>query len=280
MRSTITACVALSICAAGFAQGTGRDSRLGSRSATDQDAYDAARTRLVQERFGACVVKKYRAAAIAYLLKHPTIEDVREGRRLIRVLADGDCLVAAATSSADGVMMTFPGDTMRYALSDTLVRQEFASAPLRDLNRVAPLVHPKIDPEDFEPRPGKKVNAKTLAKLAEDKIKEQARIYLSEFGECVVRVDPVKSHGLLMTDVNSPAESDAFAALAPSLGECVIKGRTMTLNKNSVRGTVAYAYYRLANAPRLSAPIQGLIRDFRSQPERGFAERALLEAAE
>ncbi|WP_310467366.1 hypothetical protein [Sphingomonas sp.] len=248
----------LAIASAAAAQAPDKEVRLGSRLPVkiDKRAQDAAQVREVHQRFGECVVKKHYPEAIAYLLNHPTVdEDDREGRKLVRKLADGACLVAAADIGPGGVVMTLPDDTMRYALSDTLVRREFAAAPLTDLDRVVRLAHPSLDPAEFEPKPGKKLSQKELAELAANRGKEQARIYLSQFGECVVRVDPVKSHALLMAPVNSPAESAAFAALKPRLGECVVEGRTLELNKTIVRGTVAYGYYRLAKAPRSAAPL-------------------------
>lgn len=243
---------------AGAAQAPDKEVRLGSRLPVkiDKRAREAAQVREVHQRFGDCVVKKHYAEAVAYLLNHPTVDDNdREGRKLVRVLADGPCLVAAADIGPGGVVMTLPGDTMRYALSDTLVRRELTGAPLADLDRVARLAHPTLDPNNFEPKPGKKASAKELAELAANRGKEQARIYLAQFGECVVRLDPVKAHALLMTPVNSPAESAAFAALTPRLGECVLAGRTLQLNKSVVRGTVAYGYYRLAKAPRSPVPL-------------------------
>lgn len=255
MRAALALSLSLALAAPCVAQAPDKEVRLGSRLPVkiDKRAQEAAQVREVHQRFGDCVVKKHYAESVAYLLEHTSMdEEDREGRKLVRVLADGWCLVAA--TGAGGVVMTLPGDTMRYALSDALMRREFASAPLADLDRVARLAHPVFDAADFAPKPGKKANQKELAELAAARGKEQARIYLSQFGECVVRLDPPKAHALLITDVNSPAEASAFAALSPRLGECVVAGRTLTLNKTVIRGTVAYGYYRLAKAPRSAAP--------------------------
>ncbi|MEO5973084.1 MAG: hypothetical protein ABIP91_06960 [Sphingomicrobium sp.] len=257
MKSALALSLSLALAAPGVAQAPDKEVRLGSRLPVkiDKRAQEAAQVRAVHQRFGDCVVKKHYADAVSYLVEHLTVgKDDREGRKLVRALADGACLVAAADMGPGGTVMTLPGDTMRYALADTLVRREFATAPLADLDRVAPLAHPASDPANFQPAPGKQASQKELAEFAQARSIDQGRVYLSQFGECVVRLDPAKAHALLTTDVNSPAEGSAFAALSPRLGECVIAGRTLTLNKTVIRGTVAHGYYRLAKAPRLATP--------------------------
>lgn len=257
MKTALILSLMVALAAPGSAQVPDRESRPGSHPpAKKKDrAMQLATMRQMHQRFGDCVIQKHHAKAVTYLLEHLTVDsNDRVGRNLISVLADGHCLLAASEVYLDGAVMTLPGDTMRYALADALIRRDFAAAPLRDFNRVAPLTHPVLNLAEYQPKSGKKVNAKDLGELAAERGKEQARIYLSRFGECVARVDPAKSHALLMTLVNSAAERAAFAGLTPRLGECLAERQTVTLNKVIIRGSVGQGYYRLAKAPRFAVP--------------------------
>ena len=94
-----------------------------------------------------------------------------------------------------------------------------------------------------------------LEELAEDRRQREVAIYLSYFGECVVRADPGNSKALLAASPDSRDEGIAIAALGKSLSGCLEAGRTLELNKTNLRGTVALNYYRLAKAAQSSAPV-------------------------
>ena len=73
-------------------------------------------------------------------------------------------------------------------------------------------------------------------------------MFMSAFGECVVRTDPSGSHALLMTQVVSPEETAALKAVVPAFSSCVPAQRTLSFDKTVIRGAVALNYYRLAKA--------------------------------
>ncbi len=116
------------------------------------------------------------------------------------------------------------------------------SRPL-DVAAIAPLHHSELSPEQV-----KKLDASAL----QQSLAEQ---YLFRFGECVVRADAAGSAALLRSEPDSDAESAAFNQLMPAFGSCVEMNRKLTGDKIEMRGTVAYNYYRLASAPRMSPPI-------------------------
>jgi hypothetical protein len=219
-----------------------------ARMAPHDKTKNSDETRKVGALFAECVVKRKPREARAFVLYDPSSDwyKERDGIRLMAKVTDGDCLVAAANATG-GIMMKFPNDTMKYVLADALFRAELEnSPPLGDLKQVPPLEHPVFNASDFEPKPGKNAGSKQLAKLAENRDRQFSKMVFSQFGECVVRNDPRNSQRLLQTKVVTPEENAAFGALKGALSACVQENSTVTLNKMTVRGTVAYNYYRLA----------------------------------
>lgn len=83
--------------------------------------------------------------------------------------------------------------------------------------------------------------------LEQEFAKQNALAWLSRYGECVVRQDPVNSRYWLLTPPNIPEEASRIKALQPAFGACLSNG-TMKFNRIMMRGTVAVNYYRLAMA--------------------------------
>jgi hypothetical protein len=217
-------------------------------AAPDEDVWDTKETREIQAKFGECVIKRGRAAARKMVLD-PSLEGKDYFRAFQRV-GDGWCLLEAA-KDYDGVEMRFPMDTMRYALAEALVRGEFFRGELPSIKDASPLVHPTFDESKYQPEPGKTDTAK-LEELELSRAKRIGVIFLSTYGECIVRTNPGKSHALLMTNPSTPEESAAFKALTPEFSACLPKGQQLAFGKTPLRGTIAMNFYRLAHAPRLT----------------------------
>ena len=213
-----------------------------------QSAYvaqsDQRVVREIQARYGECVVRNQSAAAREFVLA-PQLEGEARRKIMFRI-NDSACLVDA--SSHYDSKMRFPGDTMRYALADALVRREFASAA-PSLASAGPIAHAVLNESEYAPKPGKKAKPSELAELASKRQRQVAAIVMSRYGECVVRTSPAASYALLMSQPTTPSEDAAIAALKPAFGNCVEAGQTFALDKATLRGTVAMNYYRLAHAP-------------------------------
>jgi hypothetical protein len=67
-----------------------------------------------------------------------------------------------------------------------------------------------------------------------------------DMGACVVRGRPADVSALLATKPTSKAENDALAKLAPGLGDCMEKDRTMVTNGVGLRAMLAVGAYRVA----------------------------------
>jgi hypothetical protein len=48
--------------------------------------------------------------------------------------------------------------------------------------------------------------------------------------------------------IDTPVELQSLNALGPALGQCIKAGETVALDRISVRGALAIAYYRLSQA--------------------------------
>lgn len=225
-------------------------------AALADDEWDSKETRGVQLRYGECVIKKKHQAARNFVLT-PDLEKA-DFRRLLQMVGDGECLASA--SDANGVEMKFPLDTMRYALADALVRNEFSHNAPASLKEAGPISQPDFDETKYQPKPGKKVKQKELDALAKSRTKRLALVYLAQYGECVVRADPDQSRTLLLAAPDSAEEAAAFSALKPSLGSCLVEGQSLKFNKATLRGTIAMNFYRLAHSPRQQAASAGVTK--------------------
>lgn len=208
-------------------------------------------TRRVAAKYADCVVRKKPAkAALAVLDLVPNKAIIKNYKDLI----DRDCFLKASRTAFEA-RLRFPNDHLRYALADALVRKEFPTAPAMDVVNIAPLWHEQFDAAAYLPPPGKKRSAKKQALWNEYALETQASIFISKFGECVVRANQKQTHALLLTEPASDAERAVLKNLAPVLGDCLPAGQSFRANQSMIRGTIAINYYRLAKAPRVAAAV-------------------------
>ena len=154
----------------------------------------------------------------------------------------------AATAAGDGVEMRFGVDLFRYALADALVNADFSSTGESDFSNRLPLAHiatPSQSEFDTYLLGVKSKRQREAAKVEFDKRVGVA--WLSRFGECVVRQDPVKSRLWLLTPTGAAEESSRINDLRPTFAICLGQG-SARFNRITMRGTVALNYYRLAKA--------------------------------
>jgi hypothetical protein len=190
-----------------------------------------------------CVVKKRPKDAAEIVLS--TIKNGEIMRTYPRVITP-DCI-------GNGQQLKLPGDFLRYGLAEALVRRELAQGLPRDIALAAPLAHVQVDEADDQPKPGKTLKPKELQRIEEDKGKARAFRMLSLYGECIDRSDPAAALRLILSATVSNEETQAFAALKPTLQNCLNEDQTIAFTRVSLRGTIAMNLYRLAKAPKLPA---------------------------
>jgi hypothetical protein len=210
--------------------------------------YSIRDTRRLVRDYARCVVGRHAVTASEALLRNVSNKVVLSQ---YGSLVDGACLVQNTHANAK---MTFEGDLYRYALADALVTKELASSPVPDLSNV-PKLERRALPDQPSPLPANAT--KTEKHRYEEALADfsEAETYraLDAFGECVVRMNTAGAKALLLTSPESAAENGAFAILRPTLPYCLPEGRTLTLGKLVLRGTVAVNYYRLAHAASAQA---------------------------
>ena len=140
-------------------------------------------------------------------------------------------------------------EQFRYLFAEALVLREYPSDLPMNLVNAAPLTH--VQPVEDELKPNKKDDPARLAESTSANAKMRAgNEFISMLGECVVRANPVASHGLLLTAPGSLVEGQYLERLSPVAAACIEKGAGISLTKYSLRGTIALNFYRLAKAPR------------------------------
>jgi hypothetical protein len=131
--------------------------------------------------------------------------------------------------------LRFQPTIYRGALYEALYKAEYASRPLPDIAAA-----PAVNYADARPS---SLNAP-----------QQAWLALQSFGDCVVRAAPAAARTLVMTDVTTPPEGQAFGALMPSLGPCLPGGMELRFSRPVLRGLVSESLYRLTAASLRARP--------------------------
>jgi hypothetical protein len=203
--------------------------------------YKPTEVRQLTRQYADCVVRSHHRRASEALLA-----DVGNGEIFRRYddLIDGGCL----GSVAGPVQAKFGGDTYRYALAEALVNADFAKAGPSDFSDRLPLAHlPYPDRTELDAKLTKAKKDRQRKDLQDSFDKAFGVAWMSRYGECIARRDPVGSRYWLLTKPEIPEELSRINALRPAFTEC-LEGGTLKFGRSALRGTVAINYYRLAMA--------------------------------
>jgi hypothetical protein len=212
-----------------------------SSSAADKsDQKEIAANRKIMAEFARCVVDKQQKKATEVI-----VANIDNSTILKRygILINGECLA----KTADVATLTMGGDLFRYALADAFFQKNLARQTHLDFAQVPKLAHLSFgDKAAFENALNKVANKRKREKMQYDFDEYNGTVYLSRYGECVVRLNPAAAYNLLLTPVASPDEAKAINPLRTALAECLMPGRTVSFNAAMVRGISAINYVRLA----------------------------------
>jgi hypothetical protein len=209
--------------------------------------------RTLSADYADCVIKKPNRQALAKDFVTQDLPSDSLRKRPFSSLIDGECLIKKSAAYG-GIVMAFPGELYRYALAGALVRRDFGTVPVPSFSAVLPLSHQPMPVMDETKLPK---NEKKAAEAKENFGNATMAAFMARYSECVVRQNPSASHALLMATVASAQEKQAFGALHDALGDCMPTGSTVRFGKENLRGSLAVAYYRLADAAiKLAAPVQ------------------------
>lgn len=236
---------------------------IGSSPASAADKKNETAVRALSADYAECVLGYQNRVALAreFLVKDLPSESLPKGK--FSRLINGECLVKVAKPE-NGIQMTFPGELYRYALAGALMRKDFGQTSFTDFSKVPPLQHRPFPVLDETAVPKKKKKA--------DEFREEYRLawldgFMARYAECVVRRIPQESRDLLASEVASVQEKDNFGVMADALSKCMPEGRTIRFGKEMLRGSVAVAYYRLADAAtKLAAEPAGTAAPLQTVP--------------
>ncbi|MFA5969009.1 MAG: hypothetical protein WC816_07185 [Sphingomonas sp.] len=196
------------------------EAQTGSRIAVNPETVAAKQAGIVKKGFAACVYRRHKALAQT-LLEHSDqakidatgaqIKDFGEQFDMSHCLGDE---VGAGQLS------------LGYRFGPTLLRAMMAEEAYLDTNRTAPQLSASAT-ENV---------ARTYFATDEALLRAQA---WGQFSDCIVFHDVAMADALLRTTPASDAEHDAAAALAPSLGACLVQGQKLSLSPASIRQFVA-----------------------------------------
>lgn len=204
-----------------------------SRNVTAEEARD------IVAEYATCVVKhNHDKAANVLLLNADTDTIKRDFARLIQPR----CVQSGVQS------IGFDADQFRYALAGALVSAEFAGDGPSDFSDRPLLTHlPAPARSDLDAALAKAGSAKERDEALSGFRKAEAVAGLSRYGECVVRADPAGARLWVVSELDSREEESRIDALRPSFGACLKDGQ-VSFSKDTLRGTLALNYYRLAHA--------------------------------
>lgn len=215
---------------------------------TVADTQKAVDARKIVFDFAACVVKDNYVRASEAILSNRTAGTIA---KYYPQLMSGSCLAAAG---GDGMILSLKGDVFRYALADALVNLDFATKNPTDFANKLPLAHvsPLTDAE-LADQLSKVSSHRRRTEIQQNSDGIRAIAWMSQFGECVVRQNPVSARLWLLTRPDGAEEISRINALRPAFATCLGKG-TLNFEKFALRGAVAISYYRLAMATPQAIP--------------------------
>ncbi|MEJ6008952.1 hypothetical protein [Novosphingobium aquae] len=207
--------------------------------------------------YGACIAKREPELAHKAVVSGANFNrESPEGKRLKqRECMDEDLLANTASGFQGRLRMRLDDDTYRGVIAEALVGKSAKALSIDGLKAVAILTYDEPRPLRMTYPDGKPVPEEKLARQRAAIARKTEATLMGKLGECVVRIAPEQSRTVLGTALETPAELQSLNALGPMLGQCVKAGETVSLDRISVRGALAIAYYRLSQAQSSGASL-------------------------
>jgi hypothetical protein len=187
--------------------------------AVDRDGSDTAELRKWYEH-GECLVKRNGAAAEKILAWPPESREYLAA--FLKAEGPADCFTGGKAPSK------LHGNATRGAVAEALLRRDLSAIGSPRRGRLAAI---------FPDEPT------ALGRAIGDGTRARAFLRL---GECVVRLEPVRSFALFSTPVASVEERRAFEALVPAMADCLPPGLEVQMRPPMVRSYLAEAAYRVS----------------------------------
>lgn len=162
-------------------------------------------------------------------------------------MLEGGCLRAAGLVSR----MRFRAENFRAGLAERLIARDPALAPTAgQLAALPPLKYHLPWPVRTTDDKGRPLKAKAIQAQTKAYQQKLGIVAGQQVAECVVKANPAAVRPLFATRVASREEKAALGGLTGLFAGCIPAGKQMSFDINSMRGTLALAYFRLAMAAR------------------------------
>jgi hypothetical protein len=216
----------------------------------------AAQVRHFMAEYGTCIAKREPELASKFVITGVDFKrDSDERRRLWqRECLDHEEL--RNTSRGFRGSVGLKDATYRGAIAEALIKREGDKLNANDFSAVAPLTYEepwalRTTTQDGKPIPEERLQRQRDAIEVKTLANRVARL-----GECVVRQTPAQSRAILAVPIDTESELQALKAVTPAIQQCIPKGQTVSFDRMSLRGAIAIAYYRLANAAQTTGAVK------------------------
>jgi len=199
------------------------------------------------ESYASCVVAHAHARAREIVMNDPSDRDLQKKYSDIFIDKPVDaiytCPLLNLRYQAEWLMNP---DMLRFDLAQELVRSDLGQFETASFATVPALTHRDVESKDAlaaRLHLTAKKQANQLQLVYETAV---GSVWLSHFGECVSRQDPMLVKSWLQSKSGSIEEKQAMQNLGPAFAGCVPDGRELHFNRYDLRGAVAMSYYRLS----------------------------------
>ncbi len=140
-------------------------------------------------------------------------------------------------------------DAFRASIAEVLVKKDHSEGAAGDFTNLPPLTHRQAEStQEYKDKINAAKFEKQRARIKKAHDQDVSRNWLSVYGECIVRFNTSTSRDWVVSKLESSAEAQAISDIKPALSACLMEGETLTLDKYTLRGTLAINYYRMAMA--------------------------------
>ncbi len=214
------------------------------------EAPSPAQIRKFLADYGECIAKREpELARKAILVGANFNRESPEGKRLKqRECMDEDNLRNTVSGFQGRLRMRLDDDTYRGVIAEALVVKGSRLLDAAGVRAIPLLTYDETRPLRVQYPDGKPIPEGKLARQRAAIARKAEAVQMGKLGECVVRNAPENSRSVLSSALETPAELQSINALGPILGQCIKAGETVSLDRMSVRGALAIAYYRLSQA--------------------------------
>ena len=197
--------------------------------------WDGAETRKGLDALARCVVRVDPDAARKYVMS-----------RRLWPGGPGDVLDHCLGVTQGTGKLRFPEFVVRYVLADALVRRDYAAGMPDVVNHKIPIYEkPAPTAEELKLR----ADPRKAADFAIADARSASTDHLRQVAECVVIADPRATYDVLLTAPASPEEVAKLQPVVAALPACVDPTEQLSIDKISLRGSLAVAFFRLAQTP-------------------------------